>query len=79
MAQIKVRCGVLLNPMEWGFTLLFTLEYALRLSCVRRPDRYAISFLGIVDFLAFLPTYLSLILPGSQYMIVIRILREGLF
>ncbi|MBU1340453.1 MAG: ion transporter [Proteobacteria bacterium] len=75
VAQIKIRYGALLYPLEWGFTLLFTLEYVLRLSCVRRPGRYAISFLGIVDLLAILPTYLSLILPGSQYMIVIRILR----
>lgn len=75
VALIKVRYGIVLYRLEWGFTLLFTLEYFLRLSCVRKPGRYAVSFLGIVDLLAILPTYLSLMLPGSQYMIVIRILR----
>ncbi|WP_022665176.1 ion transporter [Desulfospira joergensenii] len=75
VAAVKVRYGIFLHWMEWTFTLLFTLEYLLRLSCVRKPGRYAISFLGIVDLLAILPTYLSLMLPGSQYMIVIRILR----
>lgn len=60
---------------EWIFTLLFTGEYLLRLASVRRPAGYALSFFGIVDLLAILPTYLSLLLPGGQYLIVIRILR----
>jgi len=60
---------------EWIFTLLFTVEYALRLLSVRRPSTYAFSFYGLVDLLAVLPTYLSLIIPGGQYLIVIRILR----
>lgn len=60
---------------EWIFTLLFTVEYVLRLTSVRRPSGYALSFFGIIDLLAILPTYLSLILPGGQYFIVIRILR----
>ncbi len=60
---------------EWVFTLLFSVEYALRLSCVRRPIRYAVSILGIIDLLAILPSYLSLFFPGTQYLIVIRILR----
>jgi voltage-gated potassium channel len=60
---------------EWIFTLLFTVEYVLRLASVRRPSGYALSFFGIIDLLAILPTYLSLILPGGQYLIVIRVLR----
>ena len=60
---------------EWIFTLLFTVEYVLRLLSVRRPSDYALSFLGIVDLLAVLPTYVSFLLPGGQYFIVIRILR----
>jgi voltage-gated potassium channel len=60
---------------EWIFTILFTGEYILRLASVRRPAGYALSFFGVVDFLAILPTYLSLLLPGGQYLIVIRILR----
>nr|WP_249060291.1 ion transporter [Desulfobacter hydrogenophilus] len=75
VATIKVSYGPLLYGIEWGFTLLFTLEYLLRLFCVTKPLRYAFSFLGLVDLLAVLPTYVSLVLPGSQYMLVIRILR----
>lgn len=69
------RYGLYLLGMEWGFTLLFTVEYILRLSCVKRPLGYAASFLGVVDLLAILPTYISLFVPGSQYLIVIRVLR----
>lgn len=60
---------------EWVFTVLFTVEYALRLVSVRRPSGYALSFFGVVDLLAILPTFLSLLVPGGQYLIVIRILR----
>jgi voltage-gated potassium channel len=60
---------------EWAFTVLFTIEYAARLVSVGRPLRYATSFLGIVDLLAILPTYLSLFLPGAQTLLVIRALR----
>jgi len=60
---------------EWIFTILFSIEYVLRLLTVRRAHKYALSFFGIVDLLAVLPTYLSLLLPGGQYLIVIRILR----
>jgi len=67
--------GRYLYIAEWSLTLLFTLEYALRLSCVNRPLKYATSFLGLVDLFSILPTYLSLLFPGSQYLVVIRILR----
>ena len=60
---------------EWGFTILFTIEYLARLVSVGRPLRYATSFFGIVDLLAVLPTYLSLLFPGSQTLLVIRALR----
>ena len=60
---------------EWFFTILFTVEYVLRLMCVRRPLRYALSFFGLVDLLAVIPTYVSLFLPGSQSLAVIRALR----
>lgn len=72
---IQLKYGSLLYAIEWLFTVLFTGEYLLRLVCVGRPLRYATSFFGIVDLLAIVPTYLSLILPGSQYLLVIRILR----
>ncbi|MDQ3290078.1 MAG: ion transporter [Bacteroidota bacterium] len=61
--------------IEWVFTILFTLEYFIRIYSSPRPLRYIFSFFGIVDFLAVIPTYLSLLLVGSQYLLVIRILR----
>ena len=60
---------------EWFFTVLFTIEYLLRLWVVRRPLRYALSFYGLVDFLSILPTYISLIVPGAQVLLSVRILR----
>ena len=65
----------MLDAAEWAFTLLFTVEYVLRLLCVRRPWRYAVSFFGVVDLLAILPTFISLIIPGSESLLVIRSLR----
>lgn len=64
-----------LHIIEWFFTGLFTVEYVLRLMCVRRPVRYALSFYGVVDLLAILPTFLGLFIPGAQSLMSIRILR----
>ncbi len=72
---VREQYGQLLYTLEWVFTALFTVEYFLRLISVRRPLRYATSFFGVVDLLAIIPTYLSLFVPGSQYLLVIRILR----
>ena len=75
VASIRVRHGNGLLAAEWGFTVLFTIEYVLRLSCVTRPARYARSFFGVVDLLAILPTYVSVLIPGAQAMLVIRTVR----
>ena len=75
VASINNTYGKQLYAAEWVFTILFTLEYGLRLFSVRKPLNYATSFLGLVDLFSILPTYLSLLIPGSQYLIVIRILR----
>ena len=75
VGSINTSYGQLLYFGEWFFTVLFTVEYALRLYSVGRPLSYATSFFGIVDLLAILPTYLSIFFPGTQYLIVIRILR----
>ena len=61
--------------IEWGFTVLFTLEYVLRLAVVKKPWHYARSFFGLVDLLAILPTFIALIVPGSSSLRIIRILR----
>ncbi len=72
---IKATYGKWLFYAEWIFTVLFTLEYILRMLSVTRPRLYATSFFGVVDLLAILPTYISLFHPGGQYLLVIRLLR----
>ncbi|MEM8593595.1 MAG: ion transporter [Pseudomonadota bacterium] len=61
--------------IEWFFTLLFTLEYALRLYCSPHPKGYAKSFYGIVDLLSILPSYISLLFPAANLLLVVRLLR----
>ena len=75
VGSINAVYGRYLYVGEWFFTLLFTAEYLLRLLSVGRPLKYAASFFGIVDLLAILPTYLSILFPGTQYLLVIRLLR----
>jgi voltage-gated potassium channel len=72
---INVRYGDLFYIAEWFFTILFTLEYLLRLACVGRPIKYATSFFGVVDLLGTIPTYIGLLFPGSRFLLVIRLLR----
>jgi len=73
--HVRARWGTWLRAAEWGFTALFTVEYVLRLASVRRPLSYARSFFGLVDLLAIVPTYLSVLVEGTQSLIVIRALR----
>lgn len=69
------RFGLWLYGLEWFFTVLFTVEYLIRLWISEHPLRYARSFFGLVDLLSVLPTYLSLLIPGSHYLLTIRALR----
>lgn len=64
-----------LHVIEWVFTAIFTVEYFLRIICVRDALRYIRSPLGLIDLLAILPTYLSVVFYGTQYFLVIRVLR----
>ena len=61
--------------LEWLFTVLFTIEYILRLYCARFPLRYATSFFGIVDLLSIIPSYLAVFFVGAQHLLVVRALR----
>lgn len=61
--------------LEWLFTAAFTLEYAARLACVRHPARYALSFYGLIDLAALLPTYVALFVPEVHALIDVRVLR----
>jgi voltage-gated potassium channel len=67
--------GHIFDVLEWIFTILFTIEYVMRLWITIRPWKYALSFYGIIDLIAILPSYLSYFFVGSQYFIIIRIFR----
>ena len=73
--SLHAQYGVWLYRAEWCFTLIFTVEYLVRLWISDRPLRYARSFFGIVDLVSVLPTYLSLLVPGAHYLLSIRLLR----
>ncbi len=67
--------GDFLRLAEWGFTCLFAVEYLLRLISVRKPLMYATSFLGVIDLLSILPSFIALLYPGAETLLVVRILR----
>ena len=73
--SIDEKYHLVFEFFEWGFTIFFTIEYILRLYSVYRPMKYALSFFGIIDLLSILPSYLSIFLPHSESLMVIRALR----
>ena len=73
--SMKQSYGSLFYALEWGFTVVFTLEYIARILCFQRPLRYIFSFYGLIDLLSILPTYLSLFVLGTHSFVVIRALR----
>ncbi len=75
VADLQQQYSHIFFYVEWFFTILFTIEYILRLICVRRPWLYCRSFFGIVDFLSIIPTYLSFLFPSIKYMLIVRIFR----
>jgi len=72
---INARHHTVLVSLEWILTFLFTIEYLLRIYCVKNRWRYIFSFYGVIDLLSILPFYLGLVLPTSKYLASIRILR----
>jgi voltage-gated potassium channel len=75
VANLRAEYGQLFLTLEWISTILFTIEYGLRVWLSREPKGYVFSFFGVVDFLAILPTYLSFFILNSQLLSVIRALR----
>lgn len=75
VSAVRMDYGTLLRTAEWAFTIAFTIEYFLRLWCARNARGYARSFFGVVDLIAILPTYLTLVIPGGQALLTIRALR----
>ena len=75
VTSFREQYGNILYIAEWIFTILFTIEYFLRIYCVRLPSSYVFSFFGTVDLLSIIPTYISVLFPGAQALSVIRVLR----
>ena len=75
VSELRDEHGRTFYILEWIFTALFTIEYLTRLWVVRRRWRYALSFFGIVDLLSILPAYIELLVPGTHYLMMLRILR----
>ncbi|MBT1445767.1 ion transporter [Shewanella sp. JM162201] len=73
--SVNQRWGELIHGLEWFFTLVFTMEYLLRLYCSAHRWQYARSFYGVVDLLSVLPSYLALFFPGANFTLIIRVLR----
>lgn len=73
--SIRSQHGELLLGLEWAFTILFTIEYGVRLYVSVKPLRYVFSFFGVVDVLSILPSYVDLLFPGAHYLMLFRALR----
>ncbi len=72
---IHLKYCILIHCIEWFFTVIFTIEYTLRIYCVNKKSKYIFSYFGIIDFLAILPSYLSILIPGTHSLLVIKLLR----
>jgi voltage-gated potassium channel len=75
VSLIRQEYRDLLRRAEWFFTILFTIEYFLRLLAAPKASRYARSFFGLIDLCSIIPTYLSLYIAGTQSLLVIRAIR----
>ncbi|PCJ38025.1 MAG: ion transporter [Cellvibrionales bacterium] len=75
VVSLHTRFGIWFTYIEWFFTLLFTVEYFLRIYISHRPWRYVFSFFGLVDLISIIPSYLALMVAGANYLLLIRMLR----
>ncbi|MFQ3263478.1 MAG: voltage-gated potassium channel [Polaribacter sp.] len=75
IGSLQAQYGAWLFKIEWAFTLLFSMEYLLRIYSSPKPLRYIFSFYGLVDLLSIIPTYVALLFPGANYWLVVRLLR----
>lgn len=73
--ELDARYHNFFNISEWVITILFTIEYALRIITVKKPRQYIFSFYGIIDLLSTIPKYLSLFIGGAHALVALRALR----
>ncbi|WP_417617749.1 ion transporter [Oceanisphaera sp.] len=75
MSSVRTHIGGTLYILEWTFTLLFTVEYGVRVYCAHNRLAYMRSFYGLIDVLAIMPTYLAMFIPGANLLLMVRLLR----
>ncbi|WP_435262319.1 ion transporter [Tenacibaculum sp. nBUS_03] len=73
--EIELKYGNILNVGEWILTILFSIEYILRIISIKKPSKYIFSFYGIIDFLSTIPKYLSIFFIGTHSLVALRALR----
>jgi voltage-gated potassium channel len=75
IVEVREKYGTALYNIEWILTIIFLAEYIVRIICSPRPKQYVLSFFGVIDLLAILPTFIALAFPFIQPLIVVRALR----
>ena len=75
VSELHLAYGQWFFYLEWFFTLLFTVEYFLRIYISARPFKYIFSFFGLVDLISVIPSYLALIVVSANYLLIIRLMR----
>lgn len=73
--QLHLAYGAWFFYLEWAFTLVFTVEYFLRIYISEKPLKYIFSFFGLIDLVSIIPSYLALFITGTHYLLIIRMLR----
>jgi voltage-gated potassium channel len=75
VSSYNEKYGEYFDKIEWIITILFTIEYILRVITIDKPSKYIFSFFGVIDFLSTIPKYISLFYAGANILIVLRALR----
>lgn len=75
VATIRRDYLTYIHIIEWTCTIFFSIEYAFRIYAIKRPKQYIFSFYGLIDLVAFLPTYLSFFMAGTHFLVVVRAFR----
>ena len=61
--------------LEWFFSVIFLIEYILRIYSIQNKWRYIFSFYGIIDFLSIVPALVFLFYTGAHSLLLLRSLR----
>ena len=75
VAAYRDSFGPVLTGLEWFFTIVFAIEYLLRIYTHPEPRKYIFSYYGAIDLLSVVPAFIALFMPDAQYLLVVRALR----